>query len=165
MCSQGPSRGLFFADLFGHAMTVGEHVAETETHRPAEQLGHEWAAGQFIGNAVSQPCFGPGGLEFMSVDPIRERTVDLFVHKQPVPLVGRVERDPLEDSNAEFHAGAFLDAARPADQAHRRKRRCQQSEGIFPLVETKHGVYRRIDEDTLHKRGHKATSHGLPDRP
>ena len=146
-------------------MTVGKHVVETETHRPAEQHRNEWAAGQFIGNAVSQPRFWPGGLEFMPVDPLRERAVDLFVHEQAVPLVGSVERDPLEDSNAEFHTGAFLDAALSADQAHRRKRRRQQSEGIFPLVEAKHGVYRRIDEDTLHERGHRATSNRFPDHP
>src|ERR1035437_228479 len=36
-----------FTDLFGHAMTVGEHVAETQNDRPAEQHVHERAAGPF----------------------------------------------------------------------------------------------------------------------
>ena len=107
-------------------MPVGEHVAETETHRPAEQHVNERAAGQFIGNPVGQPCLGPGSLKFMPVNPLCERSMDLFVHEEPVLFIGRVERDPTEDTNAKFHARAGLDAARSADHPHRRERRRQQ---------------------------------------
>jgi hypothetical protein len=154
VASQAFARGTFFADRLSHAMTVGEQVAETQSHRPTEQHGDERAAGQFICNAVGQPCLGPGGLEFMPVNPLRERTVDLLVYEQPILLIGCVERNPTEETNAELHARAGLDAAGSADHPHRRERRRQLREGVLPFVEAKDLVYRCIDEDTFDESGH-----------
>lgn len=61
---------------------------------------------------------------------------------------------PTEDPDAEFHARAGLNAARPRDYPHRRKRRRQKREGILPLVEAKDVIYRCIDEDTSDKLRH-----------
>ena len=146
---------MFFAEIFGHPMTVGEHVAEAETHCPAQQHVNEQAARQLTCNAVCHLCLGPGSLKFMPAKPRCERSVDLFVHEQPVLFIGCVKRDPTKDTNAEFYARAGLEAARSADHPHRRERRRQKCEGVLPLMELEDGVYWRIDKDTLHKRRHR----------
>src|SRR6476619_5564338 len=90
----------------------------------------------------------------MTVDPFRKRSLNLLVGKQPVLFVSSVESGPQKGSNLKLHSRTRLDSAGLSNHPQRGKTRTQESQGVFPFMETKYGFHRRFDEDALKKSGH-----------
>ena len=136
-------------------MAVGEQIAQAESHRPAEQRVDQQAAGKFILDPIRQTRLVSNRLELMPVNPLREGSLDLFVHEEPVLLVGCMLRDPPERSDVQLNACAGINAAAAAGgHAHGRKSGRQQRERVRPLVKAKYVADWRIDQDAPREDRH-----------
>ena len=90
----------------------------------------------------------------MTVQPLREWALKLFVFKEPVPFISAMLRHPAKYSYLKFHSGAGQDSACLADEAHRRERRSQLRQGVRPFVKREYVLDWSINEHALHEYGH-----------
>lgn len=99
-----------------------EHLAQSQTDRPAEEGVDRGAATQRerqpIGQAATTAFIG----ELVPMDPLGERAGHLFVDKETILFVSRVLRHPGDRADLEHHASADPDASTSADNAQRWKR-------------------------------------------
>ncbi len=57
----------------------------------------------------------------MTMDPFRERALDLLIDKQAILLIRGVQRNPSKRSHPQNNARSFANAAGLADDAHWRE--------------------------------------------
>lgn len=78
-----------------------------------------------------------------------EGAADLPILEQMILFVGRVECDPRKGSDLQFYSRAGFDTPFFSDDAYRGKRRTQKFQGVFPLMECKYDVDRRIKQNAF----------------
>ena len=98
------------------------------------------------------------------VNPSGERTLGLFVHEKPVLLIHRMNRNPAQSADPQFHTGALPDAAGRRNHANRRKCRRQELQRIRTFVKPEHRRNGRMDHHALFKSGHDSNCRLFPAR-
>lgn len=83
----------------------------------------------------------------MTVNPLNERAAELAVHEKAILFVRLVKRDPREGPDPQFHPRPGFYASLLSDDAYRGKRRSQKLQGVFPFMEGKYGLDRRVNQN------------------
>ena len=107
-----------FAKFPGDAVPVTEHEMQPGADHPADQRVGDPTTGQLILQAVGKTGLAAEIRKLVPVNPLGERSLNLFVHKQRVFLIRRVPRDPAEACNPKFDSRTCVDAAVPCRHPH-----------------------------------------------
>jgi hypothetical protein len=136
-------------------MAMSKHPSQAKLDREPRERVDEWAARQLVRDAVGESCARADRLEFVTMDPAAERTVDLFVDEQALWEVVGVPCQPADDaSDPQFHFRAALNPAAAPYHADRGERRAQQGQRIVALVEAEDHRYGGVDLNLPDEGGH-----------
>ena len=133
-----------------------EHTAETKRNRPAQYRVHDGATRKLELDSIGESRSPrPSGFELMTMDPLCERALDLFVHKQSILLVLGMQRDPAhQPGNPKLYARSDPNSLRAPHDPYRREGRGQQRQCIRALMEPEDGFDWRVDQYTPDEGGH-----------
>ena len=73
-------------------------------YQPTESCVYEKSAWQAVFDPVRKPRPASHILEFVPVDPLRERSAYLLVHEEPVPLARPMQCDPGKKAYAHYRS-------------------------------------------------------------